>query len=166
VNLLDTDLPIVYLKPGEMHYSEKPCIVVTVLGSCVAITMFNYRFNSGSICHAVLPECRNEISPYNHNEMFKYVDSAIEMMLEKFIFHGLKPVEIEVKLFGGANMFQTKSNSHMTVGEQNIQSAINTISEKGLKIMATDVGGTKGRKIYFYPHTGEIYMKVLGKGAI
>jgi chemotaxis protein CheD len=128
--------------------------------------MFNHRFKTGSICHAVLPECKNEQCPNNCDEMFKYADCAIEMMLEKFILQGVKHSELEVKLFGGANMFNTKSNGHMTVGEQNIQAAIDNISKQGLKIIANDVGGMKGRKIYFYTHTGEIYMKSLGKGEI
>jgi len=53
--LNDTDLDQVYLKPGELYIGEKPTKVITVLGSCVSITLFSKRLNIGAICHGRCP---------------------------------------------------------------------------------------------------------------
>jgi chemotaxis receptor (MCP) glutamine deamidase CheD len=40
---LDRDIPVVYLRAGEIHITARPELVVTLLGSCLSITMFNRR---------------------------------------------------------------------------------------------------------------------------
>jgi chemotaxis protein CheD len=46
----------IFLKPGALYISEKPAIVSTILGSCIAVTIFNKRLKVGGICHALLPK--------------------------------------------------------------------------------------------------------------
>ncbi len=55
MNILETTLPVIHLKAGEIYIAEKPTLVATVLGSCISVTMFNNRFKIGAICHGALP---------------------------------------------------------------------------------------------------------------
>jgi chemotaxis protein CheD len=150
-------IPTIYLKPGEHYFTASPTIVSTVLGSCVSITMHNQEYQMSAICHAVLPE---EIIP---GEPYRYVDSAIAAMLRMFGRHGIYKSDLVVKLFGGSNILPPSQNSYrdMTVGMQNILSAQQIIKNEQLNLLASDVGGTRGRKLFFYTHTGEIYLKRL-----
>ena len=43
--LHDADLEKVYLKPGELYIGEGPTKVITVLGSCVSVTLFSRRLS-------------------------------------------------------------------------------------------------------------------------
>lgn len=147
----------IYLKPGELTVAERPALVCTVLGSCVALTLFSPRLRVGAICHAMLPsgECGGP---------FKYVDSSVRHMLEQFERLRIKRSEIVVKLFGGADMFDAASpNRSPTVGRQNIQFASETLRQEGLQLVGSDVGGRQGRKLLFYTHTGEVLLKRLAK---
>lgn len=49
------------------------------------------------------------------------------------------------------------------IGKQNIQTAKQIILSEGLSILAMDVGGLQGRKIFFYTDNGEVYLKRLLK---
>ncbi|MDX9709480.1 MAG: chemotaxis protein CheD [Trichloromonas sp.] len=150
-------LPKIYLKPGELTINEHPAEVSTVLGSCVAVTLYSPRHIVGAICHAMLPRG-------GEGGGFKYVDGALRHMLDTFDRLGIPRNEIEAKLFGGSDMFPvlhpTKTN---TVGRQNIAMAQQLLQEEGLIPRVADVGGGQGRKLVFYPHTGEVFLKRLGQ---
>ena len=45
----EDDLPVIYLKAGELHFSDKPSSVMTVLGSCLSVTMFHRAARVGAI---------------------------------------------------------------------------------------------------------------------
>jgi len=167
MNILETTLPVIHLKAGEIYIAEKPTLVATVLGSCISVTMFSNRLKIGAICHGALPVYKkNRCIRETSNEPFKYVDYSISYMVSQLSNYGIKTCEIEVKLFGGADMFSFNNGNEnkLTVGQQNIQVALNTIKEEKLRLMVSDTGGKRGRKIFFYTHTGEVLLKRLKKG--
>jgi len=157
----------IYLKPGNIYISETPALISTLLGSCVAVTMFSARYKAGAICHGLLPTCKG-IKPCECEvfcrEGIRYVDCSISRMLAWFMHRGISRGEIDVKIFGGSDMFSGgETMSKMTVGRQNIVKAFQVIEEEKLHINVSDVGGTKGRKILFFTHTGEVLLKRLRK---
>ena len=85
-------------------------------------------------------------------------------MIERFRESGIRACETEVKLFGGANMFygEEKRNAPRSVGKMNIETAVEHIQKNGYTLQNVDTGGRLGRKIVFYPHTGETWAKTLG----
>jgi len=159
-------LPIVYLKAGEMYFSREPSVVVTVLGSCLSVTMFHRRRELGGICHGLLPKCGSQKDCRGECiEGFKYVDCSIRRMVQFFDRHKVGRSEIEVKYFGGADMFasQIERPGVVSIGRQNILSAEQILDREELKPHVADVGGLQGRKLFFYTHTGEVLLKRLKK---
>ncbi len=159
-------LPHHYLKPGEMFITQEPTLVTTLLGSCVAVTMFHSRRRIGAICHGLLPSCRENdatLCTKNCAYGFKFMDCSIQRMLEQFKAFGMKSAEVEIKMFGGADMFGVPGGNgqRMTVGMQNILMSRKALSDAGLSVQVEDVGGERGRKIIFYTHTGEVLLKRL-----
>lgn len=152
------DLPAVYLKPGEVYFSDKPTLVTTVLGSCIAVTMFYHRLNLGAICHGLLPKG-------SCTDGFKYVDCSIREMVQRYDTYGINRSEIEVKLFGGSDMFDIseRRDGCLTVGNQNVSMAIQVVEKEHLRLLTSDIGGSQGRKIHFKTHTGEVFLKRLRK---
>lgn len=153
-------LESIYLKPGELAVAERPALVSTVLGSCVAVTLFSPRLGVGAICHAMLPLAAGR-------DGFKYVDSSLLHMLAQFDRLRVTKRELVVKLFGGADMFEpAKESGGSTVGRQNIQAARVLIRQEGLAVQAEDTGGRQGRKLLFYTHTGEVLLKRLSRQTV
>jgi len=150
----------VYLKPGELYVGEEPTKVITVLGSCVSVTLFSKRLRMGAICHGTLPHCKKKKKCQEFCEdAFKYVDCSVHYMIGRFRGRGALESEIEVKLFGGADTLSSKKEN--TIGSMNVKMALEIIRQERLRIMAADVGDSFGRKIIFLTHTGEVYLKRL-----
>lgn len=151
----------VYLKPAQLFVTQKPAIVTTVLGSCVSVTLFHQHLGLAAICHALLPQCREQPACTDcRTEKYKYVACVIPEMIQKIAKHCTDAAEIEVKLFGGAEMFASK-NINASVGWQNVESAVRVIETEGLRLKIADVGGLAGRKIFFNTHNGQVFMKRL-----
>jgi len=160
----ESDLAVIYLKSGELHFSDKPSSVMTVLGSCLSVTMFHRKACVGAICHGLLPKCRERaVCGRSCAERAKYVECAIEMMVKLFDENNLKRSELEVKVFGGADMFSRRlgGKNSISVGRQNIEIAQQTLEKAGMRVIALDVGGTAGRKLFFNTATGDVLMKRL-----
>lgn len=159
-------LPQCHLQPGELVITPEPQWVITLLGSCVAVTMFNPRFHLAAICHAMLPHPharnRTSIAPA---ERFRYLSHAVPAMLEKFLLLGLAPDELEVKIFGGGNVMHldpAPPKAHW-IGSINVAMAHRLLHAARLRIKAEQVGGSRGCKIAFNTRNGEVLHKFLSK---
>lgn len=151
-----------FLDAGKVIMTKEKCKIVTVLGSCISVTMFHPKLKIAAICHALYPECENKHREQitNSNEVFKYVDCSIIKMCELFEKENISLKDVEVKVFGGAELLNNNpDNKFLTVGKKNIESATSTLERKNLHIKNSNVGGKEGRKIIFYTETGEVYMK-------
>lgn len=153
----------IYLKPGELCVSHQPVRVTTVLGSCVAATMFYPKLGIGAICHAMQPFCQHETSSCHAEcrEKYKYVSCVISEMIDRLKRLSVTVGELEVKLFGGAIMLGSKApeNRQKSIGQQNIEAALSVLEENGIHIKIAEVGGEYGRKIIFNLRTGEVLLK-------
>ncbi len=145
-----------FLKPGEIFIGKIPTAVMTILGSCVSVTMFCKKTGIGGICHALLPR-RPSSAP--DSEELRYVDSSIIRMLNEFRARGINFDAIEIKVFGGADVLPTTAGK--TVGRANIESAFRTLKKHGFKTVVSDVGGRAGRKIVFSTDEGYVRVKKL-----
>lgn len=151
-------IPTIFLKPGEAHCSQGPARVVTVLGSCVSIVLFHRGRRFGAMCHAVMPS-RSRADLAQERGDLTYVDDSVAWMLAEFLKRGLPVHEIEAKVFGGAALLgdQRADIPYLAVGRKNFEAAFRAIQTRKINLTAWDVGGERGRKIIFYPDTGEVY---------
>ncbi|HJV67301.1 MAG TPA: chemotaxis protein CheD [Geomonas sp.] len=156
------DDPAIFLKPGEVMVAVSPTIITTLLGSCVAVTMFTPRLKLGGICHVLLPVCRRERDCDRCQEAGKFVPCAIGLMLKEMTALGVTRGEIEAKIFGGADMFDSEMLRN-SVGRQNIEMALSTLESESIRVVTRDLGGKRGRKIVFFTGTGEVLLKRLRK---
>lgn len=146
----------VFLKPGEVFMSREPAIVSTILGSCLAITVFSKRLKAGGICHALLPESQ---SPRDKEQLGRFVDSAFKYILRRLETMGVEKNEMQVKIFGGGDVLDILDAARPSVGRQNIERAVEVIKREGLTVFHSDIGGRKGRFIRFDTQTGVVFLK-------
>jgi len=146
----------IYLKPGEVVISRNPILVSTILGSCIAVTMFSPNKKIGAICHAMFP--RNPTNDVN----VQYTDSAIFYIYGKMMEYTGK-TDLIVKLFGGARVLAGGDYGEKckAIGDQNVYQAKRTLQELGLGIATSDIGGVRGRKLLFSIKTGDVYLRRL-----
>lgn len=153
----------IFLKPGELCVSQLPAIITTVLGSCVSLTMMNYRKRVAAMCHGVQPVCRRQFEgcPDHCEERFKFVSCVVPEMFDRMLRFGVQPLELEVKLFGGAAMIGNRNGKAQNdpVGKQNIDAVFSALTRYGISLHTIEVGGKFGRKLIFNTATGEVLMK-------
>jgi chemotaxis protein CheD len=145
-----------YLYPSAIFASKTPTQVTTVLGTCVAVCLFDPFTNIGGINHFMLPLWKGEglASP-------KYGDIAIDRLLQKMLSLGAGRSNLQAKMFGGVS--RAADSSVYNIGGRNIQLAHIYLDQLGIPVLAKHVGGDLPRKVLFSTHTGEVLMKVLKK---
>jgi chemotaxis protein CheD len=77
---------------------------------------------------------------------------------------GASRKEVEVKVFGGSDVLPVAEarNAKPTVGALNAQAAMEVLEAEGFKVLASDLGGNRGRKIHFHTGTGIVLVHKLG----
>jgi chemotaxis protein CheD len=159
-------IPQVHLQPGELLVTETPQWVITLLGSCLSVTMFNARFHLAAICHAMLSRPRRTVPPCSSPaQRFRYLSDAIPAMARRFSQLGMQPHEVEVKLFGGGDIIELGGDPHRnpSIGQANIVTAHQLLNAAGFQINTENVGGDRGRKIVFNTESGEVLLKRLSR---
>lgn len=148
-----------FLYPSTLFASKEPYVVKTILGSCVAICLWDPVTKIGGINHYMLPN-------WNGNDLAspKYGNIAIDKLLEKMMQLGARKENLKAKIFGGGELIDGGSKGTL-IGERNIRVARLILEEKNISIVASSTGGRKGRKILFFTETGEVRHKFLDKKA-
>jgi chemotaxis protein CheD len=157
-------LPEVYVQPGESHLVTEPTIMRTLLGSCVGIAFRVPRLAAAALCHPMLPKCPVKTAKgLTLAAGRRYVDFAIRDLARQFDSLGARRTEVQVKLFGGADVLTVPtSTSRPTVGRQNLETALRVLAEEGFEVAASSLGGAKGLNLRFDTGTGEVQVRRLG----
>jgi chemotaxis protein CheD len=150
-------LPSHFLYPSALFASREPYIVNTILGSCVAVCLFDPMLQIGGINHYMLPLWNGQglASP-------KFGNIAINKLLEKMLSLGSSKSNLQAKVFGGGNIFESNL-LQFQIGERNINIANETLAELQIRIISSSTGGTLGRKIQYNTFTGEVGQKMIEK---
>ena len=157
-----------HLESGELLVTQEPQWVITLLGSCVAVTMFSAHFHLAVVCHAMLPRPQGKpVAESSPARSFRYLSHAIPAMAERFFRLGLQPDEIAVKMFGGGDVINMGGDPHgdRSIGHANVTMARQLLTAAQLQIKAENVGGRRGRKIVFNTQSGEVLHQLFSRGA-
>lgn len=158
------DLPKVFLQTGDCFIGVQPTMVTTVLGSCLAVTMHVPKMGIGTICHAFLPDSSDvKTAKQPEPQICRYVDTALQNMLETMDKIGVPRRDLVIKMFGGSTGVAVQNVDHSTydIGRRNIAMAKKLLKFARLDIQVEDIGGQRGRKLLFNTATGEVWVKKL-----
>ena len=144
----------IYLLPGELHCASEPTVISTVLGSCVAVCLWDKTRRVGGMNHFVLPhDVDSHVNP-------RYGDAAIDQLKQLLLSSGSHVGHIKAKVFGGANVLPVNSAGD-TVGRKNIELALERLRSHGIPLIAQATGGVSGYMIKFNSSTGQATIRKL-----
>jgi chemotaxis protein CheD len=146
-----------FLFPSTLFASKEPVEIQTLLGSCIAVCLYDPVLKCGGMNHYMLPLWNGE-----GLESPKYGNIAIDMLLEKMGQLNAQRKNMIAKVFGGASQFDS-DNAVLNVGERNIQVAETMLARHHIRTIAASTGGKQGRKIVFNSETGQVMMKYIVK---
>ena len=145
------------IHPGEYLASGDDIIISTVLGSCVAVALYDPTRRSGGLNHFMLP---GSIERHNFmNETGKYGVFAMELLLNSLLREGSRKSSIRAKVFGGGHVLASAVQGSGSVPRSNVEFAIDYLQTEGIPIESQDVGGTTARKVFFFPQTARVLLK-------
>lgn len=144
------------LQPGEFYFGAARTRIRTLLGSCIAITMWHPRRLIGGMCHYMLPSRPSR----GHTLEGKYAEEAMELFIQKAEQNNTRLKEYEIKIFGGGHMFPEQTLRHKnSVSEKNIEAAHRILAQHDLAPTSQDVGLTGHRHIIFDVWNGNVWVR-------
>ncbi len=146
-----------YVMPGEVQITSVPTRFVTILGSCVAICLYDPVSGVAGINHYLLPGLPKE----SEGSSQRWSDTATADLYEQLVVRGARPMRLQAKIFGGASILAQRVPGRFQIGERNIERAIALLEQRKISIGGKCVGGSAGRKIVFESHTGRVWVKQL-----
>ena len=149
-----SDLRTVYLYPGQVYTASQPLMVSTILGSCVAICLWDAQASIAGINHYLLPS-----DPVRGHSDLRYGNIATERLIDEMVAAGATIARIVAKVVGGASIIGSSSSSRQSIGDQNVAVARQILEKHGIPINAEQTGGQRGRKLVFHTGTGAAYSK-------
>ncbi|MDH5360266.1 MAG: chemotaxis protein CheD [Gammaproteobacteria bacterium] len=143
-----------YLMPGEIYFGKDKPGVKTLLGSCVAVTLWHPIMLIGGMCHITLPGTNpNDTNP-------KYAYGAINTFLKAIKQHRAHANEFIVQIYGGGKMTSVDDPPSMRdIGNKNVLKTIELIAHTKFRLHHMDVLDTKYRHVELSLTTGRVVCK-------
>ncbi len=151
------------LLPGDFYATNQDEVIVTVLGSCISVCLFDTVIKAGGMNHFMLPKSKaaSESSTSSlvmqDSQIARYGNVAMELLINELIKLGGSRMNMVAKIFGGGQV----TSSSIDVGMKNIEFAREYLKLEDMPVIKSDVGGLNPRKIYYIPLLNEVYVKLI-----
>ncbi|GAE88997.1 chemotaxis protein CheD [Acetivibrio straminisolvens] len=154
---------IIKVGMADLKASHHPAILTTLgLGSCVGIALFDRTTKVVGLAHAMLPD---STQVKNKTNAAKFVDTAIDLLVEEMLNLGAVKKKIVAKLAGGAQMFVfTQGAELMRIGHRNVEAARKKLESLNIPIISEDTGGNYGRTVELDSDSGMLLIRTIGYG--
>lgn len=147
----------IFLTPGDFYFGDQDTRLRTVLGSCVAVTLWHPTRLIGGMCHFMLPSRGLKRGSELDG---RYGDEAMLLFLNEIKRHKTHPSEYEAKIFGGGNMFPgSRRHESLDVGRRNIEMALQLIELHRFRVKARHMAGMGHRNVVFEVWSGDVLLK-------
>jgi chemotaxis protein CheD len=143
---------------GQAIVAAEPAWLTTILGSCIAVTLYSPQLKMGMLSHVVLPKSTGTTA-----YPAKFADTAVPYMLSVLQNRGVRADSLVAKIAGGSCMFG--AIKPMQIGEANVEATLAALAEANIRVAAQHVGGTVGRRVFFELATGAITVECIGQPA-
>lgn len=139
-----------YLFPGKMAAFSEETIISTLLGSCVAVAIFDPTTQIGGLNHYLLAEgFGNEVMNT------RYGAYAIPALVDECVRLGANRSKLQAKIYGGANVISVSSLGN-GVGIRNIEIAEKLLRDLNIPIIERNLAGEHARTIKMNTSTFEV----------
>lgn len=127
-----------FLKPGYIVVHQVPAVVYFVVGSAVAVTLWDRKLGIGGLCNFQYPS-----PPTGAKPTARFGAVALPKLLQMLVDAGVVKDKLVAMVFGGA------SRPENDMGARNLNAAGAWLKKAGIPYTEKSVGGSKGRKIMY-----------------
>ena len=148
-----------FVKMNEIYVTKSPYLIKTVVGSCIALCIWDHWHRIGGMGHIMLPESNGDMNA----PAGKYADTAVKSLISTMVNEGSSIKSMQATCVGGATMFQNHSHQFEPVGKKNYRIVKKELTNFGIPIVTEAIGGTVGRKVAMNCTSGAITISMLLK---
>lgn len=135
----------VVILPGEAAFVIKAATISTLLGSCVAVCLYDCRNKWGGMNHFLLP-----CAPNSTQEPLKFGDTATMDLIARALEAGSRRADLVASVFGGGRVVGNimADAGQADVGARNIAVARALLAKNRIPVVQEEVGGARGLRIH------------------
>jgi len=148
--------------PGEFFISCQPVTISTLLGSCVAVCLYDRQAKVVGMNHFLLSNRRYARHlPMSITEAGRYGIHAMELVINGMLNMGAKRRNLQAKVFGGGSIMRnpTPDDNFYCVGEVNCRFVLEYLTTEDIALIAHDLGGDRGRVVHFSAVDYAVYVR-------
>ena len=134
--------------------TERP--ITTLLGSCVAVCLYDPKLGLAGMNHFLLPSRAKNSG--DDTDVILAGDYSMEVLLNTMLSKGAVKKRMVAKAFGGGTIV---TSILMAIGERNSDFAKEWLEREGIPLTAQDFGGAWSRKVIFTPEGGDAFCRRL-----
>lgn len=132
--------------------NDPETVITTILGSCISVCLWDAKACVGGMNHLLLPGMRTEADPLSTTGAV-----AMDRLINEMVHLGAQRPRLRAKLFGGSSMLQGRTD----IGARNAEFGETFLMAEGIPCDVINVGGSKARKLRYFPATGVAQMKLV-----
>jgi chemotaxis protein CheD len=134
--------------------TERP--ITTLLGSCVAVCLYDPKLRLAGMNHFLLPSRTK--TAHDDTDVILAGDYSMEVLLNTMLMKGAAKSRIVAKAFGGGTIV---TSILMAIGQRNAEFTREWLEREDIPLAAHDFGGAWSRKVIFTPDGGDAFCRRL-----
>ncbi len=144
---------------GKVEIAHAPAQLTAMLGSCVAVAIYDQQCATGTLVHIVMPQEHHD-EESQEDIARGAVAEAVGILKEA----GCNEASLVAKLTGGASMFGSDRGGELD--RPNVDAVRHAVEAANIELLAEHSGGTKGRHVMFDSQTGVLRVESPGEETI
>jgi chemotaxis protein CheD len=148
--------PAVQLHIGEYRVSRSPEILYTLLGSCVAVCLFDAAAQIGGMNHILLPGRAEDEGRFD--DVARFGLDAVELLVRALVDAGAARKRLAAKLFGGGHVIRHMDEA-TSPGYRNVRFIRELMERERIPVVTSDLGGYEARKVWFRTDSADAILK-------
>ncbi|WP_073478661.1 chemotaxis protein CheD [Desulfatibacillum alkenivorans] len=148
---------------SDLKVSNNPDVTLVTysLGSCIGLAVWDPEVRVGGMLHYMLPDSSISQEKAKANPAM-FADTGIPALFKACYKLGAQKQRMIVKVAGGAQLMD--ESGFFNIGKRNYAALRKMFWRNKVMVAAEDIGGMVNRTIRLNIGTGELIMKVSGKG--
>ena len=148
--------PSVQLQIGEYRVSRTPEVLYTLLGSCVAVCLYDAAAGIGGMNHILLPGRAEDEGRFD--DVARFGLDAVELLVGALVDAGASRRRLAAKLFGGGHVIR-HMDEVTSPGFRNVRFIRELMKKERIPVITSDLGGYEARKVWFRTDTADVILK-------
>jgi chemotaxis receptor (MCP) glutamine deamidase CheD len=147
---------------GDVCASKEPAEIRTLLGSCVAVCLWDPKTRIGGMNHFLLPDSTESAMAF---EPTRFGVHAMDVLIGELMMLGADRRRFVAKAFGAGHVLGVKETPD-SVPARNMAFVRRFCEDEGFPMVASDLGGKDPRIVVFSTETGKAKVKHLPRASV